>query len=214
MTSSRTAFLHGWRLFLAIAVVVLACAAAAFAIGSDAADGSRTAIRVTARSSFLLFLAAFTASSFASLLPGPFTQWLLRERRIIGLSFAFSHLVHAIAITTFGVLNPAFWPGRSALTNLPGSIGYVAILALAITSHRGIARQMGPTAWRRLHVTGMWIIAAVFTYSYFKRVPGNFWYAVPSALIFTAIVVRWIAKRAQAIKRVSSRARSAAPALR
>ena len=33
----------------------------------------------------------------------------------------------------------------------------------------GLARRMGPTAWRRLHVTGMWIIAAVFTYSYFKR---------------------------------------------
>lgn len=60
---------------------------------------------------------------------------------------------------------------------------------------------MGPTAWRRLHVTGMWIIAAVFTYSYFKRVPGNVWYAVPSALLFTAFVVRWIAKRAQALRR-------------
>ncbi|TGQ54299.1 hypothetical protein EN855_035235, partial [Mesorhizobium sp. M1C.F.Ca.ET.212.01.1.1] len=109
-------------------------------------------------------------------------------------SFAFSHLLHAIAITSFGILNPAFWPARPALANLPGTVGYLAILALAITSHRGLARRMGPTAWRRLHVTGMWIIAAVFTYSYFKRVPGNFWYAVPSALLFTAFVVRWIAK--------------------
>ncbi|KAF1055385.1 MAG: Sulfoxide reductase heme-binding subunit YedZ [Stenotrophomonas maltophilia] len=201
---------HGWRLFALIAVAVLAFAAAAFALGGDAAEGSRAAIRVTARTSFLLFLAAFTASAFASLLPGALSHWLLRERRIVGLSFAFSHLVHAIAITTFGVLNPAFWPGRSAWTNLPGSIGYVAILALAITSHRGLAKRMGRSAWRRLHVTGMWIIAAVFTYSYFKRVPGNFWYAVPSALIFTAVVVRCIAKRAQAIKRSATRTRRVA----
>ncbi|WP_075675086.1 ferric reductase-like transmembrane domain-containing protein [Stenotrophomonas sp. TD3] len=201
MAPSNTSFLHGWRLFLAIAVILIAFALAAFALHADVAEGSRAAIRVTARTSFLLFLAAFTASSFASLLPGPFTRFLLRERRIIGLSFAFSHLLHAIAITSFGILNPAFWPARSALANLPGTVGYIAILALAITSHRGLARRMGPTAWRRLHVTGMWIIAAVFTYSYFKRVPGDFWYAVPSALLFTAFVVRLIAKRAQALRR-------------
>ncbi len=187
MAVSNTSSLHGWRLFVAIAVVLIAFALAAFTLQPDVVEGSR--------------LVAFTASSFASLLPGPFTRFLLRERRIVGLSFAFSHLLHAVAITAFGILNPAFWPARSALANLPGTIGYVAILALAITSHRGIARRMGPTAWRRLHVTGMWIIAAVFTYSYFKRVPGNFWYAVPSALLFTAVVVRAIAKRAQSLRR-------------
>jgi hypothetical protein len=158
---------------------------------------SRAAIRLTARTSFLLFLAAFTASSFATLLPGPFTRFLLRERRIIGLSFAFSHLLHAVAITSFGILNPAFWPARSALANLRAR--WATSPSWRWPSPRtGARRRMGPTAWRRLHVTGMWIIAAVFTYSYFKRVPGNFWYAVPSALLFTAFVVRWIAKRAQA----------------
>ncbi|WP_329771043.1 ferric reductase-like transmembrane domain-containing protein [Stenotrophomonas maltophilia] len=201
MAVSNTSSLHGWRLFVAIAVVLIAFALAAFTLQPDVVEGSRAAIRVTARTSFLLCLVAFTASSFASLLPSPFTRFLLRERRIVGLSFAFSHLLHAVAITAFGILNPAFWPARSVLANLPGTIGYVAILALAITSHRGIARRMGPTAWRRLHVTGMWIIAAVFTYSYFKRVPGNFWYAVPSALLFTAVVVRAIAKRAQSLRR-------------
>ncbi|CAM4204151.1 ferric reductase-like transmembrane domain-containing protein [Stenotrophomonas indicatrix] len=211
MAVSNTSLLHGWRLFMAIAAVLIAFALAAFALQPDLAEGSRAAIRATARTSFLLFLAAFTASSFATLLPGPTTRFLMRERRIIGLSFAFSHLLHAFAITAFGILNPAFWPARSALANLPGTMGYVAILAMAITSHRSIARRMGPTAWRRLHVTGMWVIAAVFTYSYFKRVPTNFWYAVPSALLFTAFVVRWIAKRAQSLRR-SAHARPSLPA--
>ena len=141
MAASNISFLHGWRLFVAIAVVLIAFALTAFALYPDAAEGSRAAIRLTARTSFLLFLAAFTASSFATLLPGPFTRFLLRERRIIGLSFAFSHLLHAVAITSFGILNPAFWPARSALANLPGTVGYIAILALAITSHRGLARR-------------------------------------------------------------------------
>ncbi|MCY1075780.1 ferric reductase-like transmembrane domain-containing protein [Archangium lansingense] len=191
----------GWKLFLILAALLMGAAGAAYLLGPDAVEGSRRAIRVTARTSFVLFLAAFTASSFASLLPGPFTHALLRERRIVGLSFAFSHLLHAIAIYAFGQLNPEFWPSRATLTNLPGTLGYVSILLLAVTSHRALARRMGPTAWRRLHVTGMWVIAAVFTYSYFKRVPMNYWYAVPSALLFTAVVVRLIARRAQALRR-------------
>jgi hypothetical protein len=57
----------------------------------------------------------------------------------------------------------------------------------------------------------MWIIATIFAYSYFKRVPANFWYAVPSALLFTAVVIRLIAKRAQAIKRGARTVPSARP---
>lgn len=62
MAPSNTSFLHGWRLFVAVAVVLIAFALAAFALYPDAAEGSRAAIRVTARTSFLLFLAAFTAA--------------------------------------------------------------------------------------------------------------------------------------------------------
>lgn len=106
MAVSNTSSLHGWRLFVAIAVVLIAFALAAFTLQPDVVEGSRAAIRVTARTSFLLFLVAFTASSFASLLPSPFTRFLLRERRIVGLSFAFSHLLHAVAITASASSTP------------------------------------------------------------------------------------------------------------
>jgi DMSO/TMAO reductase YedYZ heme-binding membrane subunit len=200
-SSASTVYLHGWRLFMIIALVVVAAAALALMTGMDSIDGTRRVIRMTARTSFLLFLAAFTASAFAFLLPSPMTRGLLRERRIVGLSFAFSHLVHAVAIYALGQLNPEFWPGRATFNNLPGTIGYLFILALAFTSYRPLARSMGSAAWRRLHTTGMWVIAAVFAYSYLKRVPVNFWYAVPSALLLTAIAIRLIAKQAQVLKR-------------
>jgi len=63
----------GWKLFLMLAALLMCAGGAAYLLGPDAVEGSRRAIRVTARTSFVLFLAAFTASSFASLLPGPFT---------------------------------------------------------------------------------------------------------------------------------------------
>jgi len=200
----RTEFMprpRGWKLFLVLAALLCCVAALAWLTGPDAVEGSRRAIRATARTSFLLFLAAFTASAFAALLPGPFTRAVLRERRVIGLAFAFSHLLHGLAIYALGQLNPAFWPARSALGNVPGSVGFLFILLLAATSYRPLAIRLGRTAWRRLHTAGMWIIAAVFAYSYLKRVPIDCWYAAPSALLFTAIVIRVIGKRHQAGKR-------------
>ena len=172
MAASNISFLHGWRLFVAIAVVLIAFALTAFALYPDAAEGSRAAIRLTARTSFLLFLAAFTASSFATLLPGPFTRFLLRERRIIGLSFAFSHLLrsrhHQFRHPQPGVLASTLRagqpPGHGGLHRHPGAGHHLA---------PGLARRMGPTAWRRLHVTGMWIIAAVFTYCTSSACPAT-----------------------------------------
>ena len=55
----------------------------------------RIAIRFTARSSCILFLLAFSASSFRRFAPTT-TNWLLQNRRYLGLSMAISHGFHAI----------------------------------------------------------------------------------------------------------------------
>jgi hypothetical protein len=49
----------------------------------------------------------------------------------------------------------------------------------------------------------MWVIAAVFFYSYCKRVPLELWYAVPFGIICCAIAVRIIGQRVRAAKRRS-----------
>ncbi|CAD5109532.1 ferric reductase-like transmembrane domain-containing protein [Zestomonas carbonaria] len=199
--NTRTNHLGGWRLFSLLAVSILAMAALILAFAPDSVEGTRSVIRATARTSFALFFTAFTASAFAVLVPSPFSRSLLRERRIIGLSFAFSHFVHAIAIFAYGQLAPEFWPNRTALGNLPGSIGYAFILLLTLTSFKGPARLLGAKAWKRLHVTGMWVIAAIFTYSYFKRIPTNLLYAIPFGIVVAAVAVRLVGKLALAARR-------------
>ncbi len=134
MAVSNPPLLHGWRLFVAIAAVLIAFALGAFVLHADVAEGSRAAIRVTARTSFLLFLAAFTASSFASLLPGPFTRFLLRERRTVGLSFAFTpaacHRHHQFRHPQPGVLASTIRagqpPGHGGLHRHPGAGHHLA----------------------------------------------------------------------------------------
>lgn len=193
--------LRGWQLFGLIAVLVVAMSAMAIVIQPDLVEGLRSAIRATARSSFVLFLSAFTASAFAVLVPSALSKALIRERRFIGLAFAFSHLVHAVLIYAYGQLNTEFWPARSVVDNIPGTTAYVFILLMALTSFKGPARLLGPKAWKALHVTGMWVIVAVFAFSNFKRIAMSAWYVLPFGLVCGAVAIRLVGKLAVANKR-------------
>ncbi|MBJ2346466.1 MULTISPECIES: ferric reductase-like transmembrane domain-containing protein [Pseudomonas] len=203
-TATPPAFRYqGWSLFSLLAALVLLMTVMILIINPDLTEGVRSAIRATARSSFALFLLAFTASAFAVLVPSPLSKSLVRERRFIGLAFAFSHLIHAVLIYWYGQLNTEFWPGRTALGNVPGTVGYVFVLLLALTSFKSTTRLIGATAWKRLHTTGMWVLAAIFAYSNFKRIPMSDWYVLPFGLICAATAIRLMGKLAQANKRQS-----------
>lgn len=189
--------LHGWSLFALLALAVLVAAALALAAQPQWVEALRSAIRVTARTSFAIFLATFLASSLASLMPGPTTRALLRERRFLGLSFAFSHFVHGVLILVYVKLFPeTFWHGRSVAANIPGSVGYVFILLLTLTSFPAAVKALGARTWKLLHGTGTWVLAAIFCLSFYKRIPLNPWYAVGLALIASAIVIKLVAKLA------------------
>src|SRR5690606_8046493 len=110
----------GWRLFAALAGLTLLMTAVVLAAHPLGPDGLRSAIRATARSSFALFLLAFLASSLVTLLPGTSSRRLLRERRYLGLAFAFSHSVHAVLIYLYARQYPElFWAGRTVTSSLP-----------------------------------------------------------------------------------------------
>ncbi|WP_205965635.1 hypothetical protein [Paraburkholderia guartelaensis] len=149
------------------------------------------AIRATARTSFVLFLAVFLATSFARLVPSALTRALVRERRYIGLSFAASQLLHAIALIIYIRIAPeAFWVGRTPATNIPGSIGYLMILLLSITSFATPARLIGPANWKKLHLTGVWILAVIFAGSFLTRVHHHAAYLVPGMMMVVAMLLR------------------------
>lgn len=197
---------HGWSLFTLLCLLVLIMTAWILALNPDLVEATRSALRATARTSFALFLAAFTASAFAVLVPSPFAKTLVRERRFVGLAFAFSQVVHAILIYTYGQLNPEFWPGRSTLVNVPGTVGYVFILLMTLTSFKSTTRLIGRKAWKILHVSGMWWLAAVFAYSNLKRIPLSIWYALPFGIMLSAVAIRLVGKLAQKVKRSQPRA--------
>jgi methionine sulfoxide reductase heme-binding subunit len=180
-----------WKLFGLLAVIVSLVAAIAYALAPDEVQALQYAVRATARTSFLLFLAVFTASSLLKLWPSPLTKALTRERRFIGLSFAWSQLLHAVALTAYIITAPAaFWHGRTAATNVPGSIGYLMIVLLTVTSFAAPARLISRKSWKVLHRTGVWIIAAIFAASFLTRVSHHTLYVVPGLIMVAAMLLR------------------------
>jgi len=199
---AEPARLHGWRLFSLLSLLVLIVTALALWSQPQWVEALRSSIRVTARTSFALFLATFLASTLATLVPTDFTRGLLRERRFLGLAFAFSHAVHAVLIILYVKLFPeTFWHGRSAAANIPGSIGYVFITLLAITSFPYAVKLLGARMWKGLHSTGTWVIAGVFLLSFYKRLPMGSWYPLGFGLIFSAIAFKLVSKLAVRLRR-------------
>ncbi|NQD53891.1 hypothetical protein HP546_00740 [Pseudomonas sp. CM25] len=199
---TETASLQGWRLFSLLSLLVLIVTSLALWSQPQWVEALRSAIRTTARTSFALFLLTFLASSLAALVPTAFTRSLLRNRRFLGLAFAFSHAVHAVLILLYVKFFPeTFWHGRTATANIPGSIGYLFIILMTITSFPAAVKLLGARAWKGLHGTGTWVIAGVFMLSFYKRLPMGSWYPLGFALIFSAMLFKLTAKLAVRLRR-------------
>src|ERR1700746_1579897 len=107
MTSARQSWFEGWRLFGLLALILPALCAAIAGLRGFEVEGVRMVIRFTARTSLLFFCLAFSAAALAWLWPNAFTRWQRRNRRYLGVTFAASHALHAVAIIAFAQIDPA-----------------------------------------------------------------------------------------------------------
>jgi DMSO/TMAO reductase YedYZ heme-binding membrane subunit len=107
-------------------------------------EGVRMVIRFTARTSLLFFCLAFSAAALARLYPNAWTRWQRRNRRALGVTFAASHGLHAIAIGLFAAMDPAgFAAATSPASYVFGGIGYAFIVAMTATSFDRTAPAIG-----------------------------------------------------------------------
>jgi methionine sulfoxide reductase heme-binding subunit len=195
MNSNRK-ILTGWKIVGIITLLLLALFAVIFAVAGTAETGIRMFIRASARTSFLLFSCAFLASALYRLWPGPLTSWLRTNRRYVGVSFAVSHTFHLL-----GLFALSHWSAQRFITiNVPGvmiggGIAYFFILLMALTSFDRTARWLGARRWRILHLTGAYIIWAIFALDYVPLAIQKPFY-IPFALLAVSIpVLRFLAWR-------------------
>ncbi|PZO10885.1 MAG: hypothetical protein DCF27_00540 [Lysobacteraceae bacterium] len=172
----------------------------------DPEQAWRAAVRLTARSSALLFLLAFGAAAATALWPGRFTKWTLRNRRYLGLAFTASHTIHAATFISLANLSTEL--GSQVLsTNMlvVGGIGYLFIYALAATSSDTAQAVLGMRWWRRLHLVGTHWLWLQFLISFVKHASEH-----PEDWIGVILVLAVMAMRVAA--RVKTRHTSAAVA--
>jgi len=182
--------LQGWRLLGLLSLGLLALAGLVLALQPDVA-GVRMVIRLTARTSLVLFLLALTASAAARLWPGPWTRWQLRNRRYLGLGFAASHAIHLAAIVAFANLDPAGFHGASGMGNIiTGGLAYLFIAAMSATSFDAAAAWLGPKAWGWLHRAGIHYLWLSFLFSFGRRIPMSPGYVLPVVLLLLAMGLR------------------------
>jgi methionine sulfoxide reductase heme-binding subunit len=185
---------HGWRLFGVLTLTLIALSVWIVAMRQFEVDGVRMVIRFTARTSLLLFCLAFSAGALARLWPNPWTRWQRRNRRYLGVTFAASHGIHAIAIACFAAMAPAdYMTATSAASYIFGGIGYAFIIAMTATSFDRIATAVGPRAWRMLHLTGGYYLWFQFLVSFGKRIPGMPLYSLFLIPLLAVMALRLIA---------------------
>ena len=120
MRISDRSWPNGWRLTGLIGAALVAMSAVALLVAPDPVAGARLVIRMTARTSLILFLLAFVATALRRLAPSPFTSWLRKNRRYVGVSFAASHAIHLVAIIALAQLDFVVF---RQLTNVVSYVG-------------------------------------------------------------------------------------------
>ena len=202
--SQRQNWFEGWRLLAVLTLSLIALSLWIASMRQFEVEGVRMVIRFTARSSLLLFCLAFSAAALARLWPNTWTRWQRRNRRYLGLSFAASHAIHAVAIVAFAKMDPAgFVEATSAASYIFGGIGYAFIIAMSATSFDRTAALLGPQAWRVLHLVGGYYLWFQFMVSFGKRVQAMPLYAAFLIPLFAVMALRLIAMAAQPRRRTA-----------
>ena len=139
--------------------VALALTATVIAVVGSDANGTRVALKLTARWSFLLFWPAYVGGAMAVLF-GPAPLPLARRGRELGLAFAAAQLVH------LGLVVWLYWiTGRPPLSGwlfVFFAVGIGWTYLLAALSIEALSEALGPRRWRLLRVLGLNYILLAF----------------------------------------------------
>jgi hypothetical protein len=154
----------------------------------------RRAIRITARSSAMLFAAAQATEALG---PPATRAW-----RPLYLGFMAAHATHFTLVAKYAKLTggrAALFPGGRNLNDVGGWPTMAAIYALfaGLATTGWAARASAATSRRGLRIAGpvaTGIIGAMFVGTYLGQLPRSGWSAVPAAIVAGAVLARLVTR--------------------
>lgn len=186
----RRGILEGWPIVGWVSLLLALLVGAVLRAEGWDESTFRIVIRSTALLSLLLFTTAFVASSLRRLWPNAATAWMLRNRRYLGVSFAMSHFTHLAAILALMQASPSAREQTGMVTIVGGSLAYVFLIAMTVTSFDRTTAWLGARRWKLLHTTGVYLLWAVFFVTYLPRAIGAPPYLPLVGLLLISLALR------------------------
>ncbi len=205
--------INGWRLFSVISIPMSAVMVFAM-MGTDLSTGAGVSsmIGFSVRWAVPFIFLVVAISSLQILFPGPFPMWLLRNRKYIGMCFAVAMAWQGLFIFIMSFFFADYYYEDVYLLRdeLEGSIGYIFLSAMVLTSFNFARKYLSPKQWKLIHKSALYFLFAYpfsvywWNLSYYENpVPLDYIYYWGGFLAFTARIAAWGKKRLQAAKKNS-----------
>jgi DMSO/TMAO reductase YedYZ heme-binding membrane subunit len=205
--------INGWRLFWLISIPLSAVMVVELT-GTDMSTGSGAShmIGFSVRFAVPFIFLVVAASSVQSLFPGPFPMWWLRNRKYIGMCFAVAMAWQGAFIFIMSNFFRDFYYEDIYLLRdeLEGSIGYIFLTAMVVTSFPFGRKYLSQKQWKLLHKSAIYFLWAYpfsvywWNLSYYDNPqPIDYIFYWMGFIAFTLRIAAWGKKRHQATKKNS-----------
>ncbi|MGI9220642.1 MAG: hypothetical protein ACR2QS_06355 [Woeseiaceae bacterium] len=207
--------LNGWYLFWLISAPISALVMIEL-FSTDVSTGSGVShmIGYSVRFAVPLIFIVTAASALQTLFPSAASGWLLRNRKYIGLSFAVSMAWQGLFIFTMSMFFRDYYYEDVYLLRdeIEGSVGYLFLAAMVVTSFRFGRRHLSQRQWKLLHTSGVYFLWAYPFSTYWWTVAGYYGEIDNSAIVFywagflafAARIAAWGKQRMQSVAKDSS----------
>ena len=177
-------------------LVALVLALSTLSVAGAGDDGTRIALRITARWSYLLFWPAYAGAALATV-AGPAFQPLARRGRELGLAFAAAHLPHLGLV--LWLYHISAQPPVSTFTLVFFGVAVWFTYLLAILSLGSMNSALRPAAWRTLRTLGVEYIALAFLVDFLRNPLTGGWRTLIAYGPFVALALGGILLRLAAL---------------
>ncbi len=159
----RKKAINGWRLFWLISIPISLIIVIEM-MGTDMSTGHSvsTMIGFSVRFAVPFIFLVVAASSVQILFPGPFPMWWLRNRKYLGLCFAVAMAWQGTFILMMSIFFRDYYFEDIYLLRdeLEGSIGYIFLPAMVVTSFNIGRKHLSPKQWKLIHKSGIYFLFA------------------------------------------------------
>ncbi len=205
--------INQWRLYWLIAIPMsIVMVIAMMGVDLSTVSGVRSMIQLSVRWAVPFIYLVVAASAAQTLFPGPFPAWWLRNRKYIGFCFATAMAWQGMFIFMMSNFFRDYYFEEVYLLRdeVEGTIGYIFLSAMVVTSFHFGRKHLTMQQWKLLHRSAIYFLwaypFAVYWWNLFiyeNPLPIDYVYYWAGFLAFTLRIAAWGKKRQKAAMKIA-----------